>query len=374
MKDYYKILGISKAATDDEVKKAFHKLAHKYHPDKGGDEKKFKEINEAYQILSNKEKRTQYDRFGTVFEGGQGASGAHGAGPFGGGFGFGKEWPFGEVRFDMNSEDGVDLGDIFDAFFEGLGVKQKRRTYERGADIQVSIELSLEEAFHGVEKTLRYHAHVRCAKCEGNGHDPKAGYNKCTACGGQGEIKESRNSFFGNFVQIKNCKECNGLGQIPKKICEECKGGGRIAQEKIIKVEIRPGISEGQIIKIKAAGDAGEHGTESGDLYVLIKIKLHALFERRGNDLMVRKEVNVIHLLLGKKIEIPTIAGNKIQIEVPIDFALKDHFRIHGEGMPYFGAAGRGDLVVEFKVKTPKKLSPKAKKILEELDKEVENE
>lgn len=371
MKDYYKILGIGKGASNEDIKKAFHKLAHKYHPDKGGDEKKFKEINEAYQILSNKEKRAQYDKFGTVFEGGMPGAGAYGAGPFGG---FGKEWPFGEMRFDINEEDGVNLGDIFDAFFEGLGVKQKRRTYERGADIQVHTEITLEEAFHGVEKTLRYNAHTACAACEGKGHDPKAGYAKCATCAGQGEIKESRSSFFGNFVQIKTCRECRGQGQIPKKICETCKGSGRLLEEKTVKVEIRAGIGSGQIIKIKGAGDAGEQGTESGDLYVQIKVKPHATFERTGSDLLIRKEVNIIDLLIGKKIEIPTIAGNKINIEVPIDFALKDYFRIHGEGMPNFGGTQRGDLVVEFKVKTPKKLSPKAKKILEDLEKEIDKE
>lgn len=365
MKDYYKILGIQKGATESDIKKAFHKLAHKYHPDKGGDEKKFKEINEAYQILSNKEKRAQYDRFGKVFEGG---AGAHSAGPFGA-----QGWPFGEVRFDMG-EEGMDLGDIFDAFFEGLGVKQKRRTYERGADLQVNTDITLEEAFRGVEKTLRYTSHARCAKCEGKGHDPKAGYDSCTVCGGQGEIKESRNSFFGNFVQVKACKECKGQGQIPKKSCETCKGSGRLSEEKTVKIEIRPGIGDGQIIKIKGAGDAGERGTEMGDLYIRVGVLPHATFTRTGSDLLVKKEVNIIELLLGKKIPIPSISGNTLHIEVPIDFALKDYVRIHGEGMPYFGGTNRGDLIVEFKVKTPKKISPKAKKILEDLEKEMEKE
>jgi len=202
MSDYYKILGIHKGASEEDVKKAFRKLAHKYHPDKGGDEKKFKEINEAYQVLSNKEKRAQYDQFGQVFSGG----GSAGQGGFGGWpFGGAQSGPFGEVRFDFDSGDLGDLGDIFDVFFEGLGIRQKRRTYQRGADIQIIQEITMEEAFRGTQKNLSYQVSVSCQKCGGLGHDTKAGFNKCETCGGQGEIKETRQSFFGNFVQMKVC-------------------------------------------------------------------------------------------------------------------------------------------------------------------------
>jgi molecular chaperone DnaJ len=379
MSDYYKILGINKGASEEEIKKAFRKLAHKYHPDKGGDEKKFKEINEAYQVLSNKEKRAQYDRFGRVFsaQGGP-AYGGEGAGfgfewPFGGQAGpfGGTQGPFGEIKFDFDPDFG-DLGDIFDAFFEGLGVRQKRRTYQRGADVQVIEEITLEEAFRGTEKKIRYSVSVRCEKCGGLGHDPKAGFEQCPVCAGRGEIKETRRSFFGDFVQVKPCDKCFATGQIPKKICEVCRGSGRIKGEKNVTVEIRPGIADGQIIKIQSAGEAGERGTKEGDLYVRIKIKPHPVFRRQGDDLIVKKEVNLIDLLLEKKIEIPIISGNKLKIEIPADFDLKSNLRISGEGMPHFGSIGRGDLIVEFKIKTPKKLSEKAKKILEDLEKELD--
>lgn len=380
--DYYKILNINKGATEDEVKKAFRKLAHKYHPDKGGDEKKFKEINEAYQILSSKEKRAQYDRFGRVFDGATGGRG--GFDPFGGAqggpFGFGQGSPFGEVKFDFGGDFG-DMGDIFEAFFEGLGVKQKRRTYERGADIQVLQEIALEEAFRGLKKNIEYEVLVRCEKCGGLGHDPKAGFSQCGTCAGRGEIRETRKSFFGEFVQVKACGQCFGAGQIPKEICKTCRGAGRIKGIKKVSLEIRPGIADDQIIKIKSAGEAGQRGTEEGDLYVRIRIKKHPVFERHGNDLIIKKEVKLVDLLLGKKIEAPTISGGpegkqasygagKILVEIPADFDLKNSLRIKGEGMPHFSGGTKGDLIIEFTVKTPKKFDPKIKKILEDLENE----
>ncbi|MEK7496157.1 MAG: DnaJ C-terminal domain-containing protein [Patescibacteria group bacterium] len=367
--DYYKILNINKNASEEEVKKAFRKLAHKYHPDKGGgDDKKFKEINEAYQVLSSKEKRQQYDQFGRVFSGQGGPAGAGGFNPFDSA----QAGPFGEVKFDFGGGgDFGDISDIFDAFFEGMGVKQKRRTYHRGADIQIIQEITLEESFRGVEKNLNYRTAVKCEKCDGLGNDPKAGFDQCVVCGGRGEIKEAVRSFFGNFVQVKQCRQCFGVGQIPKKICETCKGSGKIMGERKIKIEIRPGIGDGQIIKIKGAGEAGEKGTAEGDLYIRIKIKPHPVFQRRGDDLIIKKEANIIDLLLEKKIEIPTISGNLLKTEIPAGFDLKDNLKISGEGMPHFGSYGRGDLIVELTIKTPKKLNAKAKKIIEDLEKEL---
>jgi len=381
-KDYYKILGIHKGASEEEVKKAFHQLAHKYHPDKGGDEKKFKEINEAYQVLSNKEKRAQYDRFGQVFS--NGARPAYGGGGFGfgGPFDFAQGGPYGEVKFDFGGDFG-DIGDIFDAFFEGLGVRQKRRTYERGADIQIIQEITLEEAYRGVEKKINYSVAVRCQKCGGLGHDPQAGFEKCSVCAGRGEIKETRRSFFGDFVQVKACDKCFGTGQLPKKICDACHGSGKVRGEKNITIEVRAGISDGQIIKVQSAGEAGERGSKEGDMYIRIKIKPHPVFKRQGDDLFIKKEIKIIDLLLGRKIEIPIISGNpegkqvsygagKLKVEIPADFDLKNNLRISAEGMPRFNALGRGDLIVELTVKTPKRINPKVKKLLEDFEKEIE--
>ncbi len=361
-KDYYKILGVNKNSNEEEIKKAFRRLAHKYHPDKGGDEKKFKEINEAYSVLSNKEKKSQYDRFGKVFDGSAGM----------GGFDFNNSggWPFGEVKFDFDNAS--DLTDIFDAFFEGLGVKQKRRTYERGADMEVVQNITLEEAFRGLTKEINYKTAVSCGKCNGLGHDPKSGFEKCSVCAGRGEIKETRRTFFGVFNQIKTCEHCFGSGQVPKKICEICKGSGKVEGERTVKIETRPGISDNQIIKIKSVGEAGIHGAAEGDLYIRINVLKHPIFDRIGDDLFIKKEISLIDILLGKKIETPTISGNKLKIEIPSDFNLKEKLIISGEGMPHFGFSGRGNLIIELKVKTPKKISDRTKKILEQLEGELE--
>lgn len=366
--DYYKILGINKGASEEEVKKAFRKLAHKYHPDKsGGDEKKFKEIVEAYAILSDKKKREQYDKFGRVFDdggAGQAGWGQDGAGPFGG---------FG-VEFDPSAfGDFGDLGDIFDAFFEGMGIRQKRRTYKRGSDIEIVQEITLEEAFSGTKKELKYKIGISCDKCGGKGFDTKEGFEKCATCAGKGEIKESRSTFFGNFTQVKQCKDCSGAGQIPKKICQYCHGMGKVSGERHLKLDILPGIMNGQIIKFQGMGEAGEKGAESGDLYVRVSVKPHSIFERRGNDLVVRKEIKLVDVLLGEKIEAPTISGEKIKFEIPENFDLKKNMVIPNQGMPIFGSPKhRGNLIVEFQIKTPKKISAKAKKALEDLKNEID--
>ena len=357
-KDYYKILGVTKGATEDEIKKAYRKLAHEHHPDRPhGDEKKFKEINEAYQILSNKEKRAQYDNFGQVFEG----SG------FPGGQGFDPN----QMGFEFSFGDFGNLNDVFDAFFEGLGVKQKRRTYNRGGDIEIVQEITLEEAFKPLEKKIKFTVLRVCESCKGMGHDPKAGTSECAHCGGRGEIREARNSFFGSFSQVKQCKECNGSGMIPKKPCASCKSAGRVIGERVVQVDIRQGVQNGQIIKIKGAGEDGSHGAEAGDLYVRIIIRPHSIFRREGDNLYIKKPINVTDILLGKKVEIPTITGEKRALEIPSSINIREPFRASGEGMPHFNMGGRGDLLIEFDLKFPGKLNPKAKKALEDFEKEL---
>lgn len=366
-KDYYDILGISHEASEEEVKKAYRKLAHLYHPDKsGGDERKFKELNEAYQVLSNKSKRAQYDRFGAAEPFFGGTPGAHGVPP---GWDFGN---FGFETFGQDLHDVGDLGEIFEGFFEGLGVRPRRPVYERGSDLETVQEISLEEAFRGTVKDLRIETHVKCGHCKGQGGDPASGSKACVICNGQGEIREQRRTFFGSFSQVKLCKRCHGSGQIPNKVCDFCGGSGRVTGEHRVPVEILPGVNDNQIIKVKGFGEAGERGTAPGDLYVRIKVKPHTTFERRGDDLVVKKELNVFGLLLGKKIEVPTVSGGKLKIEIPAHFNLKENLKVPGEGMPRFGSFGRGDLLVDFIIKAPKKLHPKEAKSLEELEKEPE--
>lgn len=369
-KDYYNILGVTKNASDEDIKKAFRKLAHEHHPDKpGGNEAKFKEINEAYQVLSDKTKRAQYDRFGS----------AGPAGGFGGNWGgfssqgsqngySGQSW--GGFGFDpQNIPDMGDFGDIFESIFEGFGGQPRRKTYEKGSDLEIQEPITLEEAFHGVNKVLKIKTFIQCSECKGKGAEPGSGFEKCSVCDGRGEIREQRRTFFGTFSQVKICTKCHGVGESPKSPCRKCKGSGRIEASREVKVNILSGIEDDQLIKMNGAGEAGEHGTAAGDLYVRIRVRPHFIFTRHGADLVIARELDVLDLILGKKMEIPTIAGGKISFEIPVGFNLKENLRIPGEGMPRFGSSNRGDLLVNFVIKAPKRPSAKAKKILEDLEK-----
>jgi len=367
-KDYYKILGVEKGATEDDIKKAYRKLAHQFHPDKpSGNEQKFKEINEAYQILSNKEKKAQYDRFGQVFEGGSG-SGVQGQNPFAG-FGFDGSG----FRWSGGGEEMGDFGDIFEGIFEQFGMGGKRRkTYKSGSDIEAQIQLSLEEAFVGVKRKLEYKTYLSCVVCGGVGFDKKAGLENCATCQGKGEVREQRQTFFGNFSQVVMCPKCSGQGQIPNKVCGVCGGAGRKLERKSVDIEIAPGVEDGQIITIKGAGEAGERGSGGGDLYVVVRVKPHNFFERKKVDFYITEEIKITDALLSKKIPIKDINGEIYHITIPTGFNLKDKLKISGKGMTRFGSvAQRGDLYVSFNLKILKSLSTKAKKLLEELDGEI---
>jgi molecular chaperone DnaJ len=361
MKDYYTILGVQKTASEEEIKKAYRKLAHQHHPDKaGGDEKKFKEINEAYQVLSDKSKRANYDRFGNADPMGGGAGGF-------GGQGGAQQWGgFGGAGFDPSQfGDMGDLGDIFESFFGGMGGHPRRKTYEKGSDLEVQEQITLEEAFNGTVKTV-----VHCSTCNGKGAAPGTDFEKCSTCDGQGEIREQRRTFFGSFSQVKTCEKCHGSGQIPKKPCATCKGAGRIQSEREIKIEIVAGIDDGQLIKVKGMGEAGERGAATGDLYVRVRVKPSSTFERHGADLVITKELKLIDVLLGKVIDIRLVGGGNNRVEIPAGFNLKENFRITGQGMPHIGSRARGDMYVNFVIKAPKKPSSRAKELLEKLQQE----
>lgn len=372
-KNYYDVLGVRRDASEEDIKKAYRRLAHKFHPDKsGGDGQKFKEVSEAYHVLSNSEKRAQYDRFGRVFDGSTGS-------PHGGGGGFDPSRGFGgqgfnfEFGFDPSDFGNMEnISDLFDSFFEGIGVKRKRRTYQRGSDLELAQEITLEETFRGVTKPARFSSLVRCETCAGIGHFPDKGFTACTTCNGRGEIQESRNTFFGNFSQVRRCAKCGGAGQIPNKVCGTCTGTGRIRGEREVQIHIASGVESGQIIKVAGAGEVGERGADPGDLYVRVTVKPHPQFTRDGNHLFLKQAVGIVPLFLGRTIHIPTLDGRKVAVEIPANFNIKDKLRISGEGMPHLGGRGRGDLFVEFDVSTPKRLSAEAKKLLEELEGELE--
>lgn len=374
--DYYEILGVSKEASPEEIKKAFYKLAHKHHPDKGGDTEKFKEINEAYQVLSNKEKRAQYDKFGRVFEG----SGADFREGFAGFDWSNINWQGGDFESPFGfSSSGFDINDILSDLFRGAtGMGTRKTKYQtengkkRGKDIEVSLEISLEEAAFGVKKDLSFKTYLSCEHCQGKGYEPGSKLKECTYCKGEGSVRQSRRTIFGQITQIIECPKCKGKGKIPEKPCKVCGGDGRYYGNKEIKVEIPVGIRDGETIRIRQQGEAGFLGGQSGDLYIRIIIKPHTVFERQGDDLYTFSSISFSEATLGSKKEIKLLDNKSILLKIPSGTESGEIFRLKGKGIKHFNAVGQGDLYVKVKIKTPKRISSKAKKLLEELDKELD--
>jgi molecular chaperone DnaJ len=354
--DYYEILGVSKEASDEEIKKAYRKLAHKYHPDKAnGDEAKFKKINEAYQTLSDKTKRSQYDQFGKNF------SGANNGGGGFSGFSSQNGWDFtqGGANFD-----GVDFEDIFSNIFGG---GQKRRTEEdRGQDIQVDLEISFEEMVSGTKKKIKLYKRVKCDNCSGTGGEPGTEVKTCPTCHGSGQVRKTTRSILGSFSQVTTCPECQGRGKIYEKKCSQCGGDGVIKKEQEIVIDIPAGIADGQTISIQGAGEAGKNNALAGDLYVLIRVSPHKKFSREGQDILSTEEINFSLAILGGEIEIETVDGRLI-LKIPAGTQSGEIFRIRNKGIPELQGRGRGNHMVKIIVKTPRRLSRKQKKLVEEL-------
>ncbi|MDD2677852.1 MAG: molecular chaperone DnaJ [Candidatus Paceibacterota bacterium] len=366
MKDYYEILGISKDASSEEIKKAFYKLAHKYHPDKGGDAEKFKEINEAYQVLSNPQKRAQYDKFGRVFEGAE--AGGSGFNQGFGGFNW-QESPFGfsSVNFDFS--------DIFSDFFGGATASKKKdfTNQDKGRDIEINLEISLEEAAFGGKKEISFKTYVVCEHCQGKGYEPDSKLKTCFYCKGEGVVRETQRTFLGSFTQIIDCPKCRGKGRIPEKPCRVCGGDGRYYGNKNLQIEIPVGARNGELIKIRREGEAGKFGAMAGDLYLRVKIKPHSVFERKNDDLFATLYISFPEAALGTKKEIETLDKKKIILKIPAGTDSGSIFRIRGKGIKHLNQAGQGDLYVEIKIKTPDKLSSQARELLEKLQKELKN-
>ena len=356
--DYYQVLGVENNATQEEIKKAFHRLAHKYHPDKGGDEKKFKEINEAYQVLSDAKKRQQYDQFGKGFENmGQG-----GAQDF--------TWAWQNQNANIDFED---LGDVFENFFSfggGGGRRASKKDIKKGKDIQVDIEIAMEDTLQETFKKVNLEKLVTCHRCTGKGAEPGTKIAECVMCRGQGQVQEVKRTILGSYTTFTVCPECRGEGTKPEKPCNVCKGEGRTKGQETIEIHIPAGVDTNQLIKFDGRGEAGKKNGKAGDLYARILVKKHSVFVRKEDDLYISKEIGYSQAVLGDEIEIPTLEGKNILLTVPQGTESGRVLRISGKGIPHFGGYGRGNLYVELLIRAPKKVTKEQRKLLDELRQE----
>jgi molecular chaperone DnaJ len=354
-KDYYDILGVPKSATDDDIKKAFRKLAHKYHPDKkGGDEKKFKEVSEAYAVLSDKKRRAEYDTYGKTFAGN---------GPNGfGGFDFSNFAGF--EGFGQNGQQfEFDLGDIFGEFFGGGGGRKQRR----GRDISIDIELPFQDAVFGTERRVLIAKMTICGACDGKGAKKGTKMVTCSSCNGKGDIRETRSSFFGSFTSTRTCPKCRGRGEIPEHACETCRGEGVTKREEEVRIVIPAGVSDGEMIRMPGRGESVADGG-AGDLYVKLHVRPHASFTREGNNLITELPIKLTDALLGGEYRIRALDGD-VSVTVPQGITHGEMLRIRGRGVPY-GRGLRGDLLARVDITFPKKLSKEAKELIEKLKNE----
>jgi len=353
-KDYYKTLGVEKGASQDEIKKAFRKLAHQHHPDKGGDEVKFKEASEAYQVLSDEKKRKEYDTYGS-------------AGP-GQGFGGGGQGGFDFSGFQGGQGfEGVDLNDIFGDFFGGG--RGRGAQVRRGRDISVDLELSFSEAVFGVERKVRISKMASCGTCKGSGGKPGTAMKTCTECKGQGRIQEAVRSILGTFMQERECGACGGTGKIPEEKCTTCKGHGVARKDEELTLRVPAGIQHGETLRMTGAGEAVQNGT-TGDLYARIHVASHKVFKREGHNLTMNLLVKLSDALLGAEYPVQTLDG-EIKVKIPKGISSGELLRIRDKGVPLDSTSKRrGDLIIKVEVKTPIKLSRKAEKLIEELREE----
>jgi len=377
-KDYYKILGIDKGSSADEIKKAFRKKAHEHHPDKdGGNAEKFKEINEAYQVLGNSERKNKYDQYGTTFEGfgGQAAydAGFDWADIFRQG-GMGGQQTAG-VNFDFG-----DLGDIFSDFFgseqksyggSSYGSARTARVSRksRGHDLEVNLNIEFKEAVFGVEKTLDINKQVICGYCHGNGAEPGTKIETCKRCQGQGQITAMQQTFFGAFRSVSACPDCQGEGKRASQNCSKCQGQGTVKEKSRIKVNIPAGIDNGETIRLSGQGEAGEKGGPAGDLYINIKIMPTDDFRREGSDIYTTETILFSQAALGDKVKVQTVDG-EVNLKIPAGTPTGKQFVLKDKGVPRLRSRGRGDHFITIQVQVPRDLSRRQKKMLEELQKE----
>lgn len=358
-RDYYEILGISKNASADEIKKAYRKAAVKYHPDKeGGNEEKFKEVNEAYEVLKDSSKRQRYDQFGHAGVGGNGGMGGN---PFGGGFsGFGGNSQ--NIHFDFG--DGG-LGDIFSQFFGG-NMGGNSRGPRRGRDVEATLQLTFEEAVFGVEEKIAIEMDDECSRCHGTTVEPGYEMKTCPTCKGAGQTNRVMNTIFGPIQQAATCETCNGRGKVPEKVCSVCHGKGVERRKQTINLKVPAGIDDGATIRLREKGEAVGNGSR-GDLYVHIRVKAHKRFTREGDIILSEHHISMVEAALGTEVDVETVDG-RVRMKVPAGTQSGTDFKLSGHGVPHIKGEKRGPHIVSIVVDTPTKLSRKQRELLEQFE------
>ena len=364
-KDYYEVLGVNKNATDEELKKAYRKLAKKYHPDANPDnpkaaEAKFKEVNEAYEVLSDSQKRRMYDQFGTADPQGFGG----GQGPFGNG----GYYSYTSSGFD----DFGDLGDIFSSFFGGgFGSRGSRANNgpEKVADLKAAIEITFEESFLGCEKEIVLNRNETCKKCNGSGAKSASSIETCNVCHGSGTVRQVVNSLFGQVQTQKTCTNCHGTGKIIKEVCEECKGKGTVRKQAKIKIKIPAGLDDGQTIVLKGQGEPGKRGGAQGDLYIIVRVRKHSIFTRDGDKVLCDIPITYTQATLGAELVIPMVDGSKEKYKIPEGTQSGTKFVIKNKGFKSVNGQYQGDFVFTVNVQVPKSLTKEQRNLLLELAK-----
>jgi molecular chaperone DnaJ len=350
-RDYYEVLGISRTATSEDIKKAFRQKARQYHPDvnkEPGAEAQFKEISEAYEVLVDDDKRAAYDRFGHAAVTGAGA-GAGGFDPF---------QNFGS------------FSDIFETFFTAAAsgaTGTRPRRAQRGAHLAYRLTVEFEEAVFGTEKEIEVPRLATCPRCEGSGAEPGTEPQVCPVCNGRGEVRKAQQSIFGQFVSVVPCDRCHGEGKIVATPCIECKGEGRLRETRKLAVKIPAGVDDGAQIRLAGEGEAGPRGAPPGDLYIEVNVKPHKYFKRDGNDLLLDLNINIAQAALGAEINVPTVDGNTAPVKVAAGTQNDKVLRVKGMGVPYLRGSGRGDLLVKVNVQTPTNLNEEQKRLLRQL-------